>query len=195
MAVALLVMVALVAAATSMAVRVSTAKARECPPLHYWFDATAAPLVAEDIDAAFMSLSAVTGIDVVNDSVGGLVGRAHRGGVRIEFDTSGELGPPTGRRLLGRAVTILDRRGPISGVVTLNLAAPPPASRTGSVTWRHVMMHELGHLLHLGHSADPADLMYPTLNAPAHDWSPVDIDRLRRASAEFGCQPPRSNSS
>jgi hypothetical protein len=43
--------------------------------------------------------------------------------------------------------------------------ADPTAIQAGQFDFETVVMHELGHVLGLGHSADPTSVMYATLGA------------------------------
>lgn len=86
----------------------------------------------------------------------------------------------------------------VSGVLELNAdavidrstGAPLPGGFGAGVTRGRVMLHELGHVVGLGHAGSPAQLMYPELaehTAPTAAFGVGDLAGLRLLGAEAGC--------
>jgi hypothetical protein len=102
---------------------------------------------------------------------------------------SGLLEPATA----GRAATLSDDQGRIvTGYVVINAdwAARAPAGFGAGQPHGAVLMHELGHLLGLGHVADPGQLMKPSATHPAAVWGAGDRRGLRRLATVMGCLSP-----
>jgi hypothetical protein len=100
----------------------------------------------------------------------------------------------------------------VSGVLTLNVDAvtnkdtrtpvqtgygPPLGSGTGAigpegVTWGRIIIHELAHVMGLGHTRDKGAIMYPEsadqTSRPA-SFRPPDMEGLRYLGKEAGCLP------
>ena len=64
---------------------------------------------------------------------------------------------------------------------------------SGRYSLEEVLMHELGHVVGLGHVADPDELMWSDQVAPdsrpyqIYDWGPGDRDGLELLGADQGC--------
>jgi len=74
-----------------------------------------------------------------------------------------------------------------SGFVYLRAGALlQPGFETGA-TWGRALLHELGHVVGLGHSADPADVMFPVIDGGPARFSQGDRERLWAAGDRDGC--------
>lgn len=95
----------------------------------------------------------------------------------------------TGRLTLDPgAVTDATARTPVAP----GFATPPGAGPIGpsGVTWGRIVLHELAHVVGLGHTRDPAQLMYP--ETTEHTTRPVrfgdgDLAGLRLLGRAAGC--------
>lgn len=55
----------------------------------------------------------------------------------------------------------------------------------------HVLMHELGHALGLGHVADPAQVMHPaSYDVPDYQWGAGDLTGFEKVGVLAGCVRP-----
>ena len=117
----------------------------------------------------------------------------------------------SGEQAAGRGGPYVDRRGGVitSGVVGLNVDAvtdrrtgahPADGFRAGrlgvgpigpeGVTWGRVLLHELAHVMGLGHSSDRAQLMYPEATeqtTTVAEYGRGDLAGLRLLGREAGC--------
>ena len=181
-----LIVVALPTAGAALAVTTRGTGASGCAPLRYWFDPNSGPPgLAGDVDAAFAALSAATGMEVV--ASGPPWSDTTEGGVVVRFAplADRDRGPQLGETRGGTTGA-----GPLTADILLNAYASLPTGTSERTSWRRVMLHELGHVLGLGHSSSTADVMYPDIDSGPTGWSPADLERLRDASARLGCHPP-----
>jgi hypothetical protein len=191
-----------------------------CQPVHYVMNAAEAPAAGvADVREAFARLGAATGITFVDDGMTDEAGRraptdprypgrwapilvvwAHRGAGPSDVEVVGSGIP-------ARVGEVL-----VSGTLTLNVDAvtnrarnTPVPSGFGSagsagvgaigaegVTWGRVILHELAHVMGLGHTRDRDQLMYPdTAQQTAHttEYRSGDRQGLRLLGREAGCIP------
>ena len=195
-----------------------------CQPVHYVMNAAEAPPTgAADVREAFARLGAATGITFVDDGPTDEVSRRSateatrypgRWAPILVVWTRRGTGP-SDVQVVGTGVP--NRVGDVlvSGMLTLNADAvinrarntPVPggfgsgsSSGVGAigaegVTWGRVILHELAHVVGLGHTRDRDQLMYPdTAEQTAHttEYRSGDRQGLRLLGRDAGCvaNPP-----
>jgi hypothetical protein len=189
--------------------------------------AAAPPFVAENVREAFRRLSQATGITFVDDGLaeererrGPHVPERYPGRwapILIVWEhfpaeqTSGES------QILGNTVPMRAGEVTVSARLRFNVDAyndeatkapigdgfgPPANSGTGpigrnNITWGRIILHELAHVVGLGHTREEESLMYPdaaqqTLRPTGFNRS--DLTGLRHLGREAGCvtTPPPS---
>jgi hypothetical protein len=179
-----------------------------CEPVHYVVNDALAPVGADrDLEEAFRRLSDVTGMTFVNDgrtdeTVADIAGRTpyqpDRYGQRwapilIVWDhgRNARLDPtnPGGGRPFNAGGVY------VGGFLVLNVDAvnsdrrPLPTGFGPGATWGRVLLHELAHILGLGHVRNPQHLMFEELGgqAGAAEFAEGDRTGLRLVGREAGC--------
>ncbi|MDQ3979960.1 MAG: M10 family metallopeptidase domain-containing protein [Actinomycetota bacterium] len=179
-----------------------------CEPIHYVVSDQMAPLGgARDIATAFQQLSEATGITFVNDGPSAEAAVTAFGRSPYQPDLYGQrwapiliawghgqsvrLGPenPGG----GRPQRVGDAY--VSGYLVLNVDAvtaegePLPSGFGPGATWGRVILHELAHILGLGHVSDQRQLMFAELGGQTGraEFSAGDRLALRIIGKEGGC--------
>lgn len=82
-----------------------------------------------------------------------------------------------------------------SGLVVINADAPIPPGFSSGFSLGPVLMHELGHVVGLGHVGDTDEIMWspelaggnPLVVSNATDWGNGDLEGLRRLGRPAGC--------
>ncbi|MDQ4070817.1 MAG: M10 family metallopeptidase domain-containing protein [Actinomycetota bacterium] len=188
-----------------------------CQPVHYVVNAAHAPPTGvADVEEAFRRLADVTGMTFVND---GPTDEVTRTGPYVEDLYPGRWAPVlvvwrrgsgdrAGVEVVGSGFPYRVQDVLVSGVLTLNSDAVTDRSRNTplaggfspvpgfgaigaeGVTWGRVILHELAHVVGLGHTRDRDQLMYPeTAEQTAHvtDYRTGDRDGLRVLGRASGC--------
>jgi hypothetical protein len=182
-----------------------------CGPVHYRTNLAEAPRnAADDLAQAIEKVSGATGIRFVDDGSTTTIpdsrseqrATTQRSPVVIAWATPGETDLLTQPPLAGLGVHELGIGGPgalidpatghgvyVSGIVVIDSAASThlaPGFGPGSLGV--VLMHELGHLVGLGHTDDANEIMDPIVQ-PAKDgtWGAGDLAGLSRLGVESGC--------
>ncbi len=178
-----------------------------CEPIHYVVNLGAAPPGSlQDVHSAVLRLSSVTGIAFVYDGMTDEVPTRERDvyqperyGQRWAPVLIGWVDPrtstfdfdPDGREAAGVAGPLYPQPGPqtmyVSGVAAINVADPNPPGFGFPGAQGPVVLHELAHVLGLGHFEAHGELMEPS-GGGVTDLGPGDLQGLRRAGG-FGGLP------
>jgi hypothetical protein len=168
-----------------------------CRPVHYVLRPDNAPVGGEEaVHAAFARLSEVTGLQFVHDggsdeatTLDRSIFQPERYGDRwapvLVAWESEEQNPALAGDTVGQAgsVAVSLGDGPrvfVTGTVSLDAGRMPEILdfRDGAETARAIILHELGHLVGLGHVDDGQQLMYPEARRDVPDYAPGDLTGL-----------------
>ena len=184
-----------------------------CAPIHYRTNLTEAPPSASaEVSYALQQVASATGLRFVDDGTTTTipttqyetVASAHRAPVIIAWATSAQTdllrqSPPLAALGMVHEVgvggpgVIID---PVTGhgvYVTGMVVIESQASATlnvgfGTHSIGVVLMHELGHLVGLGHTTATDDIMNPVVqDTKDGTWGPGDLAGLRRLGIASGC--------
>jgi matrixin len=179
-----------------------------CQPVHYVTNFAEAPAsAASDVAGAIARVSAATGISFVNDGSTTEIPQSNRPASQPDRYGSGwapvliawsdpqhsSLLPGGGVVGEGGATWVSTGSGPsvyITGVVAVDASATRSvtAGFGSGVTMGDLLLHEIGHVVGLGHTQDTAQVMYPDiLSRPAAGYGPGDLAGLHRLGAAAGC--------
>ena len=179
-----------------------------CEPLHYVLNTALAPPGAlDDLQQAIHMVEAATGLMFVNDgptdepaSINRPISQPQRYGDRwapilVVWDHGASFrmeptNPAGGKSFPVDGVSV-------SGVLIVNVDAiavdhgrtqPAPGFGEGA-TWGRIFIHELGHLVGLGHVARSNEIMFTELGVQIGDavFQPGDLMGLRLLGREAGC--------
>jgi hypothetical protein len=173
-----------------------------CRPVHYVLRPDNAPAGGEEaVHAAFARLSEVTGLRFLHDggsdettTLDRPIFQPERYGDRwapvlVAWETE-EQNPSLAGDTVGQggsvAVSLGD--GPrvfVTGTVSLDAGRMPEilALRDGAEIARSIILHELGHLVGLGHVDDGQQLMYPQARREVPDFASGDLTGLAALGA------------
>jgi hypothetical protein len=177
-----------------------------CEPIHYVVNATLAPTDSiMDVHEAVRRVSAATGIPFAYEgptdeepSVDRSIYQPERYGDRwapvlIAWADPDDTDIPferEGRVASGVAVPVIPPRRLddvyVTGWIALNADDPNPPGFDLPGQQGPVLLHELGHLVGLGHVNDLTELMHPS-GGNVVDFGPGDLEGLRRLGAAGGC--------
>jgi hypothetical protein len=177
-----------------------------CEPIHYVVNTGVAPAGSlQDVQDAVVRVSGVTGIPFVFDGLTDEVPSPYREpylpqryGARWAPVLIGWVDPrssdfdfqPSGHD----AAAVAGPLAPdfpnddvyVSGVVAINLADPNPPGFGAPGEQGPVLLHELAHVLGLGHVRVGGELMEPS-GGGVIDYGPGDIEGLERLGRSAGC--------
>jgi hypothetical protein len=202
--------------------RCSPVRFDPCQPVHYVMNAAEAPATGvADVREAFTRLGAATGIAFVDDGTTDEIARrsptdarypgrwapilvvwSHRAAGPGEVQVVGAGFPArVGDVLVSGTLNlnvdaVVDTRGtPVPGGFGSGSATGVGAIGAGGVTWGRVILHELAHVMGLGHTRDRDQLMYPDTaeqTAQTTDYRSGDRQGLRLLGRDAGCveNPP-----
>lgn len=168
-----------------------------CRPVHYVVRPDNAPAGGEEaVHAAFARLAEVTGLRFVHDGGSDEASTLDRpifqpdrygdrwAPVLVAWETE-EQNPALAGDTVGQAGSVAVALGKgtqvyVTGTVSLDAGRMPEilAFRDGAETARGIILHELGHLVGLGHVDDPAQLMYPEARREVPDFEAGDLTGL-----------------
>lgn len=174
-----------------------------CSPLAYVVNPAHAPAGGlEDVHDAVELTAAATGLQFVyegetDEPVDGtrstyqperygtrwppvLIGWMPHDSAIFEVDDVGVAGSAIVRNDAGRLVYV-------TGGIVLNGAEQLANGFAPGKTWGKVVLHELGHLIGLGHVTDPAQVMHPSLVSSPAVWGTGDEAGLRQLGSLAGC--------
>lgn len=177
-----------------------------CEPIHYVVNLGAAPAGSlQDVQDAVLRLSAATGIAFVFDGLTDEVParsrdvlQPERYGERwapvlvgwVDPRTSSFDFDPDGHEAAGVAGPLYPDPGPhdvyVSGVVAINVADPNPPGFDSAGAQGPVVLHELAHVLGLGHFKAPGELMEPS-GGGMTGFGPGDLEGLQELGRSAGC--------
>ncbi|HUR17375.1 MAG TPA: matrixin family metalloprotease [Acidimicrobiales bacterium] len=165
-----------------------------CVAVHYSVNASKAPAGGEaDLQEAIRRLGGATGINFVYD---GPTAAVPNNGDSSAATVIAWAAPGESNMLTGSAAGIggasgIQTGGYIrltKGFVVIDSTRAVAPGFGGGVTQGALLMHELGHMVGLNHSADQAQIMYPTVTERTpSDWGAGDRNGLTQVGATKGC--------
>lgn len=152
------------------------------------------PTLRADVAAALGRLAAATGLrftDLGPTANGGAA--ADPGGFPADTDlvvtVAGEgeapalAGGPVGYTTLNHSVWA----GPDARILAAEVVLEREFLTSGSSAVGQLLLHELGHAVGLGHTADADQVMFPSVTGTASGYQPGDLAGLARVGSAAGC--------
>jgi hypothetical protein len=179
-----------------------------CQPIHYVTNlAMAPPTAAGDVAGALARVSAATGITFVNDGATTEVPSTTRASqqsrygsgwapVLIAWSVPGQSNLLPGNGVLGEggASWVSPANGApgvyVSGVVDVDAGASAMLAPGfgGGLTMGDLLLHEIGHVVGLGHTTDQSQVMYPDILARgSSSYGAGDLNGFRHLGTTAGC--------
>jgi hypothetical protein len=171
-----------------------------CEPIHYVVNgALAPPGVLDDLREAIRRVEEATGLTFVDDGttdeqvvVNRTLSQPRYGNrwapVLVAFDHGERFRMDATNPAGGQSTAVEDVY--VSGILIVNVDADPPALGFGpGGTWGRVFIHELGHLVGLGHVARSDQVMFAELGVQRGraEFHAGDLAGLRLLGREAGC--------
>jgi hypothetical protein len=184
-----------------------------CQPIHYVVNLGSAPAGSlDDVQAAVLRVAGVTGITFAYDGLSDEPASRDRDLVQperygdrwapvliawVDPRTSDFDFQPDGHDAAAIASPFPAPNGEgvfVTGIVVLNAADPNPPGYTLPGDQGPVLLHELAHILGLGHVKRQGELMEP-YGGGMTDYGPGDLEGLSRLGRQAGClnTPPPSD--
>jgi hypothetical protein len=181
-----------------------------CEPIHYVVNGALAPPGAmDDLQEAIRRVEAATGLTFVNDGPTDEPGVINRPAalpqrypnrwapILIVWGHGADFRMEPTNPAGGQSVPVDDVY--VSGVLVVNVDATAqdngrtrPANGFGAgTTWGRIFIHELGHIVGLGHVGRSDQIMFPELGVQRGEavFQPGDLAGLRLLGREAGCIP------
>jgi hypothetical protein len=178
-----------------------------CRPVHYVVRPDNAPAGGEEaVHSAFARIAEVTGLRFVHDGGSDELSTLDRpifqpdrygdrwAPVLVAWETE-EQNPALAGDTVGQAGSVSVSLGEgtqvfVTGTVSLDAGRMPEilSFRDGAETARAIILHEVGHLVGLGHVDDPGQLMFPEARRDVTDLQAGDLTGLA-ALGSGSCVP------
>jgi hypothetical protein len=174
-----------------------------CTPVGYVVNASHAPTGAlSDVHAAFAKAAEATGIEFVYEGLTDEVPDLNRPLLQPELYgrrwspllVAWAPGDDSLFREHGVGVAansfVANDKGRlvyVTGIIVMNSEQQLSSGFGAGRTWGKVILHEVGHLVGLGHVDDPAEVMNPSLVSSPASWGVGDLAGLRRLGSLAGC--------
>ena len=183
------------------------ARFNPCSAIHYVTNMTAAPAgAAALVSGALARISQASGVSFVDDGATSEVPSSNRQSVQAQYGNrwapvivawahTGQSDLLPGGNTVGEGGSswVSEGSGPkiyVTGEVVIDAdrTAGLPATFGSGATLGELLLHELGHVIGLGHTNDQNQIMYPTLlPVPSAAYGAGDMSGLGRLGRSAGC--------